>query len=136
MGRVVLVGRLAARNLRRRPAEAALLLLAITATTTVLTSCAGRPTTPTLGATPQQVSTGLSVAQVLPGLVGAVLGVLGGLALFAAVGGGQDGVTGPPLWQLFAVVPATVLLVAALTTIPARLGARRPTSEILQAELA
>jgi peptidoglycan/LPS O-acetylase OafA/YrhL len=73
---------------------------------------------------------------VLPGLVGAVLGVLGGLALFAAVGGGQDGVTGPPLWQLFAVVPATVLLVAALTTIPARLGARRPTSEILQAELA
>src|SRR5215207_8780215 len=37
MGRVLLVGRLAARNLRRRPAEAALLLLAITAATTVLT---------------------------------------------------------------------------------------------------
>jgi hypothetical protein len=32
------------------------------------------------------------------------------------------------------VVPA--LVVAALTTIPARLGARRPTAEILQAELA
>src|ERR671911_870741 len=37
VGRVLLVGRLAARNLRRRPAEAALLLLAITAATTVLT---------------------------------------------------------------------------------------------------
>ena len=37
MGRVLLVGRLAARNLRRRPAEAALLLLAMMAATTVLT---------------------------------------------------------------------------------------------------
>ena len=37
MGRLLLVGRLAARDLRRRPAEAALLLLAITAATTVLT---------------------------------------------------------------------------------------------------
>jgi ABC-type lipoprotein release transport system permease subunit len=89
-----------------------------------------------LGATPQEVSTGLSVAQVLPALVGAVLGIAGGLALFAALGGGEDGVTGPPLWQLLAVVPGTVLVVAALTTIPARLGARRPAAEILQAELA
>ena len=89
-----------------------------------------------LGATPQQVSTGLSAAQVLPALVGAVLGIAGGLALFKGVGGGDDGVTGPPLWQLLAVVPGTVLVVAALTTIPARLGARRPTAEILQAELA
>jgi len=89
-----------------------------------------------LGATPQQVSTGLSAAQVLPALVGAALGIAGGLALFAAVGGSADGVTGPPLWQLLAVVPVTVLVVAALTTIPARLGARRPTAQILQAELA
>jgi hypothetical protein len=37
VGRVLLVGRLAARNLRRRPAEAALLLLAMMAATTVLT---------------------------------------------------------------------------------------------------
>jgi ABC-type lipoprotein release transport system permease subunit len=89
-----------------------------------------------LGATPQQVSTGLSVAQVLPALAGAVLGIAGGLALFNGLGGGEDGVTGPPLWQLLAVIPGTVLVVAALTTIPARLGARRSTAEILQAELA
>ena len=37
MGRVLLISRLAARNLRRRPAEAALLLLAIIAATTTLT---------------------------------------------------------------------------------------------------
>jgi ABC-type lipoprotein release transport system permease subunit len=87
-----------------------------------------------LGATPQQVSTGLSAAQVLPALVGAVLGIPGGLALFAAIGG--DETVNPPFWQLLVVVPGTVLVVAALTTIPARLGARRPTAQILQAELA
>jgi putative ABC transport system permease protein len=89
-----------------------------------------------LGATPQQVSTGLSVAQVLPALVGAALGIAGGVALFNGVSGGEDGVTGPPVWQMLAVVPGTVLVVAALTTIPARLGARRPAAQILQAELA
>jgi ABC-type lipoprotein release transport system permease subunit len=86
-----------------------------------------------LGATPQQVSTGLSAAQVLPALVGASLGIPGGLALFAALGGGGDGVS-TPLWQLLAVVPVTVLVVAVLTTIPARLHARRPVAEILQSE--
>jgi putative ABC transport system permease protein len=87
-----------------------------------------------LGATPQQVSTGLSAAQVLPALAGAALGIPGGLALFAAVS--SDETANPPLWQLLAVVPVTVLVVAALTTIPARLGARRPPAETLQAELA
>jgi putative ABC transport system permease protein len=37
MGRILFVGRRAVRDLRRRPAEAALLLLAITAATTTLT---------------------------------------------------------------------------------------------------
>ncbi len=89
-----------------------------------------------LGATPQQVSAGLSAAQVLPALAGAVLGIAGGIALFTGLGGGEDEATDPPLWQLLAVVPVHRLVVAALTTIPARLGARRPTAEILQAELA
>jgi ABC-type lipoprotein release transport system permease subunit len=89
-----------------------------------------------LGATPQQVTAGLSLAQVLPALAGAILGVPGGLALFAALGGGGDGVSGPPTWQLLAVVPGTALVVAMLTAIPARLGARRPVAGILQSELA
>jgi ABC-type lipoprotein release transport system permease subunit len=87
-----------------------------------------------LGATPQQVSAGLSAAQVLPALAGAILGIPGGLALIAAVD--PDETTMAPFWQLLAVVPGTVLLVAGLTAIPARISARRPVAEILRSELA
>ena len=94
-----------------------------------------------LGATPREVSAALAAAQVLPALVGAMLGVFpGGFALFAAInaitGGDSDRATLPSLWQLLALVLATVLVVAALTAVPARLGGRRPVTEILQAELA
>ena len=63
-----------------------------------------------------------------------LLGIAGGLALFAALSG--DETASPPLWQLLAVVPVTVVVMAALTMIPARIGARRPAAEVLQAELA
>ena len=86
-----------------------------------------------LGATPHQVSAGLSSAQLLPALLGALLGIPGGIALIAAVG---DSVTFPPAWQLIAVVPVTVLVVAGLTAVPALLGARRPVAATLQSELA
>ena len=86
-----------------------------------------------LGATPNQVSAGLSSAQLLPALVGALFGIPGGIALIAAVG---DSVTLPPAWQLIAVVPVTVLVVAGLTAVPALLGARRPVAATLQSELA
>jgi ABC-type lipoprotein release transport system permease subunit len=94
-----------------------------------------------LGATPREVSAALAAAQLLPALVGAILGVFpGGFALFAAInaitGGDSDRATLPSLWQLLAVVLATVLVVAALTAVPARLGGRRPVTETLQAELA
>jgi putative ABC transport system permease protein len=94
-----------------------------------------------LGATPGEVSAALAAAQVLPALVGAILGVFpGGFALFAAInaitGGDSDRATLPSLWQLLALVAGTVLVVALLTTIPARLGGRRPVTETLQAELA
>jgi putative ABC transport system permease protein len=87
-----------------------------------------------LGTTPHQLSTGLSAAQVLPALAGAALGIPGGLALVAAVSGDEQ--ASLPLWQLLAVVPVTVVVVAALTTIPARLGARRPVADALRSELA
>jgi hypothetical protein len=88
-----------------------------------------------LGATPQQVSAGLSAAQVLPALVGALLGIPGGIALLAAVD--PDPTTRiAPLWQLFAVVVATVVAITVLTALPARIIARRPAAEILQAERA
>ena len=93
-----------------------------------------------LGATPGEVGAALAVAQVLPALAGALVGVLpGGFALFHAInaitGGDSDRATLPSLWQLLVLVLATVLVVAALTAIPARLGGRRPVTETLQAEL-
>lgn len=87
-----------------------------------------------LGATPAQVSAGLAAAQVLAALAGAILGIPGGIGLFAVAD--PDATTIPPLWSLLAVIPGTVVVVAALTTIPARLGARRPVAEILRSELA
>jgi ABC-type lipoprotein release transport system permease subunit len=94
-----------------------------------------------LGATPRDVTAALAAAQVLPALVGATLGAFpGGFALFHAInavtGGDSDRATFPSLWQLLAVALATVLVVAALTAVPARLGGRRPVTETLQAELA
>jgi putative ABC transport system permease protein len=87
-----------------------------------------------LGATPQQVSTGLSAVQILPALTGAILGIPGGLALIAVVS--DEPTTPPPLWWLLATAFGTVLVVAGLTGIPARISARRPVAEILQSELA
>jgi putative ABC transport system permease protein len=94
-----------------------------------------------LGATPGDVSAALAAAQVLPALVGAIVGVFpGGFALFAAInaitGGDSDRASLPSLWQRLAVVLGTVLVVAVLTAVPARLGGRRPVTETLQAELA
>jgi putative ABC transport system permease protein len=85
-----------------------------------------------LGARSQQVSTGLLAAQVLSALPGAILGVPLGIVLFKAVGGHQ---TAPPsaLWVVAAVL-GTLLAVAGLTTVPAKIGARTPAPQILQSE--
>src|SRR5262245_6261747 len=88
-----------------------------------------------LGSTPRQVSAGLSAAQVLPALVGASLGIPGGIALINAADP-DSSTTLPALWQLLAVVPATVLVVAILTAIPARMGSRRSVAEVLASERA
>ncbi|MEU8245765.1 FtsX-like permease family protein [Nonomuraea sp. NPDC048916] len=89
-----------------------------------------------LGATPQEMTVALAAAQVLPALVGAVLGAFpGGWALFAAIntitGGDSEKATLPVPWQLIAMVLATVLVVAALTSVPAHLGGRRPVTATL-----
>ena len=87
-----------------------------------------------LGATPRQVSGGLVAAQVLSALPGAIAGVPLGIVLFKAVAGNT---TAPPavLW-LAATVLGTLLAVAGVTTVPARIDTRRPPAEILQAETA
>ena len=88
-----------------------------------------------LGASPRQVGAALSAAQVIPAVPGALLGVPLGIALFAAANGAGL-VTTPPLWWLAAAVLGTLLAVAGLASIPARIGARHSVAEILQAETA
>jgi ABC-type lipoprotein release transport system permease subunit len=89
-----------------------------------------------LGATPRDVTVALAAAQVLPALLGAVLGVFpGGYLLLAAImtitGGDGDRATPPAPWQLIAVIATTLLAVAALTAIPAHVGGRRPVTQTL-----
>jgi putative ABC transport system permease protein len=94
-----------------------------------------------LGATPQEMTVALATAQVLPALLGAVLGVFpGGFLLFAAIMAITDSdsskATLPVPWQLITLILTTVLAVAALTAVPAHLGSRRALAEDLQAKLA
>jgi ABC-type lipoprotein release transport system permease subunit len=89
-----------------------------------------------LGATPQEMTVALATAQVLPALLGAVLGVFpGGYLLFAAIntitGSDSNKITLPVPWQLIALILATALAVAALTAVPAHLGGRRPVTNTL-----
>jgi len=85
-----------------------------------------------LGGSPGQVAAGLSAAQVLPALPGALIGIPLGIALFAVANSGGV-VSVPPGSWLAAVVLGALAAVALLTAIPARLGARRPAAPILRA---
>jgi putative ABC transport system permease protein len=86
-----------------------------------------------LGARVPQVSSGLVVAQVLAALPGAIVGIPLGIGLFhVAV---KNGSLPPVPWIVGAVLGA-LLAMAALTVIPAWVGARQPAAEVLQAEAA
>jgi putative ABC transport system permease protein len=87
-----------------------------------------------LGASPRQVGAGLAVAQVMSALPGAIIGVPLGIVLFNAVSGGPAASPSPP-W-LAVTVLGTLLAVAGLTTLPARIGSRQSAGAILQAEAA
>ena len=86
-----------------------------------------------LGASPGRVAAGLSAAQVLPALPGALIGVPLGIALFAVANSGGV-VSVPPGSWLAAAVLGALAAVALVTAIPARLGARRPAAPVLRAE--
>lgn len=87
-----------------------------------------------LGATPGQVRAGLSAAQVLPALAGAIVGLPVGMELFVALSRGHQ-TTFPAAWALASVVLGTALVMMALTALPARIGARRPLAQVLKSEL-
>ncbi|MEV0146284.1 MULTISPECIES: FtsX-like permease family protein [unclassified Nonomuraea] len=85
-----------------------------------------------LGATPGQISAGLSTAQLLSALPGAVAGVPLGVGVLLSVG---ERSTPPISWMLTAAL-ATLLATAALAALPARLAARRSVAQTLSAETA
>jgi putative ABC transport system permease protein len=85
-----------------------------------------------LGATPRQVAGGLTAAQLVPALAAACTGVPAGLALYQLAGGHLTEAR-PPLSWLLAVIPATLLAVAAITAVPARIGANRSVADVLRA---
>ncbi|MGH9093158.1 MAG: FtsX-like permease family protein, partial [Acidimicrobiales bacterium] len=87
-----------------------------------------------LGASPEQATLAVVLAQLLSALPGAVAGVPVGIGLYAAVGHHSSGA--PSAVGVVAVVVLTVAVVAALTAIPARAGARQPVAEVLRAEAA
>ena len=88
-----------------------------------------------LGATPGQAVAGLSAAQLLPALAGALLGIPAGNELYAVVQGqGPHGT--PPAWWLLTMVLGMLFAAAGLTAIPARVGAGQPVAQILPTETA
>jgi putative ABC transport system permease protein len=88
-----------------------------------------------LGASPRQVSIGVTWAQVLPAIPGALLGLPLGVLLFKAANSGGV-LTVPPVWWLAGAVLAIVAAVAVMASIPALIGTRVPASRVLRAETA
>ncbi len=101
---------------------------------TVLDARRAAAVTLALGATPQQIRAGLVMAQVIPAVPGAILGLPLGIGLFKVAGHHLNGLP-PVLWLVVAVL-GTVFVVAALTSVPARIALRRPVAEMLQTEAA
>ena len=86
-----------------------------------------------LGATAGQLTAGLSAAQLLPAIAGALAGIAGGYGLFTAANQGANA-SQPPAWWLITAVLGALISVAGLTAVSARLAARLPIAETLQAD--
>ena len=106
----------------------------VIAWTTALDTRHAAAVTRALGATPDQITAGLSIAQLLPALAGALLGIPGGLAIYDGPRTGPGPATILPGLGLVAMIGCTLLAVAVLTAIPARMGARRRIADVLHAE--
>jgi|HubBroStandDraft_5_1064220.scaffolds.fasta_scaffold04951_6 ABC-type antimicrobial peptide transport system permease subunit len=104
-----------------------------TAWATVLDARHATALTRALGASPRQVSAGLAAAQVVPALPGVIIGIPLGIGLFLAANGDPMASAPPAGWIAVAAL-GTLVVVAGLTTIPARLGVRKSPSEALGQE--
>jgi putative ABC transport system permease protein len=86
-----------------------------------------------LGASPRQVSAGIAAAQVIPAVPGVLLGIPLGIGLFDVAAQGA-GVVVPPVSWLAGAALGTLVVLAALAALPARVGAARPVSPVLSAD--
>jgi ABC-type lipoprotein release transport system permease subunit len=77
-----------------------------------------------LGTTPGQAASALGLAPLIPAAAGLPIGMACGVLVIHVLSG--DDVVRPPAWQLVGLALLTVLLVVALTGIPAHIEARRP----------
>jgi putative ABC transport system permease protein len=116
-------------------------LLAVTAAinilfttwTTVIDSQQPSALARALGATPRQISAGLTTTQLLSALAAVLLGIPVGIGLYI-LAGGHAATAAPPILWLVALIPTTLLTVTALTAIPAHIGSRRSIAQVLAAE--
>lgn len=106
---------------------------AFTAWTTVIDTRVATALARALGATPRQISTGLTMAQLVSAAVAVCVGIPAGLLLYQLAGGDLSTAT-PPLGWLLAVIPATLITVTVMTAIPAAVGAHRPVVDVLRTD--
>jgi putative ABC transport system permease protein len=107
--------------------------LIFVAIATAIDARAALAITRALGASPNEVTMGVALAQIASAVLGALVGLPLGVALFSALSPSNN-VSAPPWWSLTGLVPATALLAAILTALPARISSRQPVAGILQAE--
>jgi len=107
----------------------------VTTWATVLDTRHSAALTRALGATPGQVSAGLSAAQLFAAVPGVLLGIPAGLLLYKVANGSGQLVT-PPAWWLASAAAGILAAVAALAVVSARAGTRAAVARTLQAETA
>ena len=86
-----------------------------------------------LGATPAQITAGPSLALLPPAVLGALLGIAGGIGIFDAARNGPGPTTLPSTLSLIAMVVLTGITIAGLTAITTRIGSRQPVAELIRA---
>jgi putative ABC transport system permease protein len=104
----------------------------VIAWTTALETRRAQAIARTFGATPGQVTTGLSLGQILSALPATLAGIPAGLGLYYINSAGP--MTMPSTWLIFSIAAGIVLAVAALTAVPVLIAARRPAAQVLSSE--
>lgn len=83
-----------------------------------------------VGAGPEEAGAALSAAQLLPALVGTLLGIPGGIAKKGA----SAATVVPSAWVIAVVVIVTLAVIAAMVAAPVSLELRRPVADALRLE--